>query len=52
VRRRHSNFARHCAKLNGLDPAIGLKETLEKRLTWPNSLIDELLPFGKLLITF
>lgn len=35
------------AKLNGLDPAIWLKDTLEKLPTWPNSRIDELLPFGK-----
>ncbi len=34
------------AKLNGLDPAVWLKETLEKLPTWPNSKIDELLPFG------
>ncbi|MBK8815637.1 MAG: IS66 family transposase [Methylococcaceae bacterium] len=34
------------AKLNGLDPAAWLKETLEKLPTWPNSKIDELLPFG------
>lgn len=32
------------AKLNGLDPAAWLKETLEKLPTWPNSRIDELLP--------
>jgi transposase len=35
------------AKLNGLDPAAWLKDTLEKLPTWPNSKIDELLPFGK-----
>jgi len=35
------------AKLNGLDPAAWLKETLQKLPTWPNSKIDELLPFGK-----
>jgi transposase len=33
------------AKLNGLDPSAWLKETLEKLPTWPNSRIDELLPF-------
>ena len=32
------------AKLNGLDPAAWLKETLEKLPAWPNSRIDELLP--------
>lgn len=34
------------AKLNGLDPAKWLTETLEKLPTWPNSRIDELLPFA------
>jgi transposase len=34
------------AKLNGLDPAAWLKDTLEKLPTWPNSKVDELLPFG------
>ena len=34
------------AKLNGLDPATWLKDTLEKLPTWPNSRIDELLPFA------
>lgn len=34
------------AKLNGQDPAAWLKETLGKLPTWPNSKIDELLPFG------
>jgi len=34
------------AKLNGLDPYAWLKDTLEKLPTWPNSRIDELLPFG------
>jgi transposase len=34
------------AKLNGLDPSAWLKDTLEKLPTWPNSRIDELLPFG------
>jgi transposase len=32
------------AKLNGLDPAAWLKDTLEILPTWPNSRIDELLP--------
>jgi transposase len=32
------------AKLNGLNPAEWLKDTLEKLPTWPNSRIDELLP--------
>lgn len=36
------------AKLNGLDPAAWLKDTLEKLPTWPNRRIDELLPFGSL----
>ena len=35
------------AKLNGLNPAAWLSDTLEKLPTWPNSRIDELLPFGK-----
>jgi transposase len=35
------------AKLNGLDPAAWLKNTLEQLPTWPNSKIDELLPFAK-----
>ncbi len=34
------------AKLNGLNPTEWLKETLEKLPTWPNSRIDELLPFA------
>lgn len=34
------------AKLNGLDPYVWLKDTLEKLPAWPNSRIDELLPFG------
>lgn len=34
------------AKLNGLNPAEWLKDTLEKLPTWPNSRIDELLPFA------
>lgn len=34
------------AKLNGLNPAQWLTETLEKLPTWPNSRIDELLPFA------
>lgn len=32
------------ARLNGLDPAAWLKDTLEKLPTWPNSRLDELLP--------
>jgi transposase len=32
------------AKLNGLEPAAWLKDTLDKLPTWPNSRIDELLP--------
>jgi transposase len=32
------------AKLNGLDPAAWLKDSLEKLPIWPNSRIDELLP--------
>jgi transposase len=32
------------AKLNGLAPAVWLKDTLEKLPVWPNSRIDELLP--------
>jgi len=32
------------AKLNDLNPAAWLKETLEKLPVWPNSRIDELLP--------
>ena len=34
------------AKLNGLNPSEWLKDTLEKLPTWPNSRIDELLPFA------
>jgi len=33
------------AKLNGLNPAVWLRDTLEKLPTWTNSRIDELLPF-------
>ncbi|WP_290677197.1 transposase domain-containing protein [Halothiobacillus sp. 15-55-196] len=33
------------AKLNDIEPAAWLKDTLEKLHTWPNSRIDELLPF-------
>ena len=33
------------ARLNGIEPAAWLKDTLEKLPTWPNSRIDELLPF-------
>ena len=36
------------AKLNGLDPHAWLKDTLEKLPAWPNSRIDELLPFPKI----
>jgi transposase len=32
------------AKLNSLEPAAWLKDTLDKLPTWPNSRIDELLP--------
>lgn len=32
------------AKLNGLEPAAWLKDTLEKLPVWPNSRIEELLP--------
>ena len=32
------------ARLNGIDPAQWLRDTLEKLPTWPNSRIDELLP--------
>jgi len=35
------------AKLNGIDPAAWLRDTLEKLPTWPNSRIDELLPFTR-----
>jgi transposase len=35
------------AKLNGLDPAAWLKDTLEKLPTWPASRIDELLPLRR-----
>ena len=31
-------------RLNGIDPAQWLRDTLEKLPTWPNSRIDELLP--------
>ncbi|WP_375342129.1 transposase domain-containing protein [Nitrosomonas sp. Nm84] len=34
------------AKLNGLNPAEWLTDALEKLPTWPNSRIDELLPFA------
>jgi hypothetical protein len=34
------------AKLNGIDPTAWLKDSLEKLPTWPNSRIDELLPFS------
>lgn len=32
------------AKLNGIEPAAWLKDTLEKLPVWPNSRLDELLP--------
>ena len=32
------------ARLNGLDPAAWLRDTLEKLPAWPNSRLDELLP--------
>lgn len=32
------------AKLNGIEPAAWLKDTLEKLPRWPNSRLDELLP--------
>jgi len=32
------------AKLNGINPADWLRDTLEKLPTWPNRRIDELLP--------
>ena len=35
------------AKINGIDPAAWLRDTLEKLPTWPNSRIDELLPFAR-----
>jgi transposase len=35
------------ARLNGLDPAAWLKDTLEKLPTWPASRIDELLPLRR-----
>jgi hypothetical protein len=34
------------AKLNGLDPAAWLRDTLEKLPTHPHSRLDELLPFA------
>jgi transposase len=34
------------ARLNGLDPAVWLKDTLAKLPVWPNSRIDELLPWA------
>ena len=36
------------AKLNEMDPAAWLKDTLHKLPTWPNSRIDELLPLRAL----
>jgi transposase len=35
------------AKLNGIDPAAWLRDTLEKPPTWLNSRIDALLPFAR-----
>ena len=35
------------AKLNGLDPAAWLQETLDRLPTWPNSRLDELLPLRR-----
>ena len=37
------------AKLNGIDPAAWLRGTLEKLPARPNSRIDELLPFARLV---
>uniref|UniRef100_UPI00261C2361 transposase domain-containing protein n=1 Tax=uncultured Nitrosomonas sp. TaxID=156424 RepID=UPI00261C2361 len=34
------------AKLNNINPAQWLADTLEKLPTWPNSRIDELLPLA------
>ena len=34
------------AKLNGINPAVWLLDTLEKLPTWPNRRIDELLPLA------
>ena len=34
------------AKLNGINPAEWLRDTLEKLPTWPNRRIDELLPLA------
>jgi hypothetical protein len=39
-----SELAGH-RELNGLNPEAWLKDTLEKLPVWPNSRIDELLPF-------
>jgi transposase len=36
------------AKLNEMDPAAWLKDTLDKLPTWPNRRIDELLPLRAL----
>jgi transposase len=35
------------AKLNGLDPAAWLKDTLDQLPTWPNRRLDELLPLRR-----
>lgn len=32
------------AKLNGVDPAAWMRETLQELPLWPNKRIDELLP--------
>jgi transposase len=36
------------AKLNGIEPAAWLKDTLEKLPAWPNRRLDELLPLRSL----
>ncbi|SFL54081.1 transposase domain-containing protein, partial [Azotobacter beijerinckii] len=36
------------ARLNGLDPAAWLKDTLEKLPSWPHRQLDELLPLHAL----
>jgi len=41
------SVAQATAKLNGIEPAQWLKDTLEKLPTWPNSRIDELLPLQR-----
>jgi transposase len=37
------------AKLNDLDPAAWLKDTLGKLPSWPNSRIDALLPLARIV---